>query len=288
MRIVKNISILSTAVMACTIVANANAISINKLDFADVSSFTLVGSTTNSSDYLSLTQTTGQAGAAYYNTRIGTQLSNGDNISFSSSFKFQITDPSGSSDNDGQGADGFSFILNGSDKLLGGAGGGIGYSGIDNSLAIEFDTWNNGFVDGGNGNHIGINLDGDLNSEVRSNYNKRLNDGDIWSAWIDYNGIDDLLSVRLSDGNDRPATALLSYQVDLTSFFNGSDILAGFTSGTGAAGGNHKILEYQFDASQDSANVPEPSSLMLSAFGLLGFCFFQKKKNQELIARQKA
>ena len=44
------------------------------------------------------------------------------------------------------GADGFSFIIHNNEEAQIGVGGsGLGYAGIANCIAIEFDTWNSGF-----------------------------------------------------------------------------------------------------------------------------------------------
>jgi uncharacterized repeat protein (TIGR01451 family) len=75
-----------------------------------------------------------QVGAAWY--PILQPVSNG----FSTTFKFQITNPSQPT------ADGIAFVIQNSGaglQAVGDGGGGIGYQGIDNSLAVEFDTYAN-------------------------------------------------------------------------------------------------------------------------------------------------
>jgi len=60
-----------------------------------------------------------------------------------------------------QGADGMAFVIQNSpqgNNALGYGGGGLGYRGITNSVAVEFDTWRNpGEI---NGNHIGFDING--------------------------------------------------------------------------------------------------------------------------------
>ena len=60
-----------------------------------------------------------------------------------------------------QGADGIAFVIQNSPQgrnALGMGGGGLGYRGIPNSLAVEFDTWRNpGEI---NGNHLGFDVNG--------------------------------------------------------------------------------------------------------------------------------
>jgi uncharacterized repeat protein (TIGR01451 family) len=76
----------------------------------------------------------GQAGSAWFSTL--QPVAGG----FSTTFTFQISNPSTPS------ADGIAFVIQNSNaglQALGDGGGGIGYQGITNSLAIEFDTYAN-------------------------------------------------------------------------------------------------------------------------------------------------
>jgi len=72
-----------------------------------------------------------------------------------------------------------------------------------------------------------------------------MNDGNVWCAWVDYNGT--VLELRLGQTNQRPATATLSHTVNLASVIGTQQAFVGFTSGTGAAYGDHDILSWQFD-----------------------------------------
>ncbi len=260
---------LSASVQAAPIVFN---------DFSDLSDLTLNGSAatiTNPTpaNALRLTDGLSQGGSAFLTDAISLAM----DASFSTTFQFQISDPVGSSDTDGQGADGLVFVVQTVANNVGGIGGGIGYQGISNSVGIEFDTWNNGFWDDYNGNHVGINLNGNINSVVQANIDTvtvgRLNNGNVWSAWIDYDGLTDLLEVRISTGSLRPAAALLSYNVDLTTVLGSTNAFVGFTSGTGAAGGDHDILNWQFENTFAPIGVPEPSSwfILMLGLGLLNF-----------------
>ena len=73
-----------------------------------------------------------------------------------------------------------------------------------------------------------------------------MNDRDVWTSWVDYDGANDVLEVRLAMNDTRPDDALLSFGVDLTSVLGSTDAFIGFTSGTGAAGGDHDILNWEF------------------------------------------
>jgi hypothetical protein len=117
--------------------------------------------------------------------------------------------------------------------------------GIDNSVAVEFDTWNNGSIDDNDGNHVGIDLNGSINSVMQTSIATRMNNGAEWFAWIDYNGGNNLFEVRLAEVDLRPRMALLSITTDLAAVLGTNDAFIGFTSGTGSAGGQHNNVVFK-------------------------------------------
>ncbi len=228
-------------------------------DFSDKSSLQLNGNAPSynppGQTFLRLTQGLGpqglgDAGTAFLKNAIS--LANG--ASFSSAFSFRITTPVGCTDSDGvQGADGITFVVQTVSNTAGGGGGGIGYALLPDSVAIEFDTWNNGAMDDNNGNHVGIDLEGDTDSLGSvTPIAPPFNDGNVWNAWVDYNGATDLLEVRVTQAAVRPDAATTSATVDLPTVLGNpaqpvkNDAFVGFTSGTGCAGGNHDILSWTF------------------------------------------
>jgi hypothetical protein len=233
---------------------------VNFPNFSDLSALTLNGAARSPIDnpvsvdgqnVLRLTNNLGQGGSAFLTKPISLRDAGGFLASFSTTFQFQISNPRGIGDQDGQGADGLVFVVQTQANNVGGAGGGIGYAGIRRSLGIEFDTFNNGAIDGNNGNHVGIDLNGDLDSVARANVAQRLNDGSAKFAFVDYNGSTKLLEVRLSDSPLRPNTPLLSLTVDLPSVLGQPDAFVGFTSGTGAGANDHDVRSWQFTNSFD-------------------------------------
>lgn len=202
-----------------------------------------------------------QTGSAFLKDAV--VLSGG--ASFSTFFSFQFTSSGGIGDSDGIGADGMVFVVHTDAGSTGGAGGGIGYQGITPSLGIEFDTYFNGGTDS-DGNHVGINVNGSLNSAARVNVADRFNDGDLWYAWVDYNGASDLLEVRLSQLEIRPTDALLTHNIDLAALLGidaaGTNAFVGFTAGTGAAHNNHDVRSWAFTNTFDPtvSTVPLPAS----------------------------
>lgn len=201
------------------------------------------------------------------------QISLLNNASFSTFFKFRISGSGGISDGDGAGADGLAFVVQTVANNVGGIGGGIGYSGIASSVGIEFDTYNNGAGDGHNGNHVGIDLNGNTASVARQNIATRMNDGNIWYSWIDYNGLTHDLEVRLAQSNSRPLSPTLSHNVNLASagVLNQTSAFVGFTAATGSAYGNHDILSWEFRDTFNPVTTPDAgASVMLLGMGLAG------------------
>ncbi len=217
---------------------------INFPNFCSVSAFTLNGQTAslnpNAQCVLRLTSGLGASGSAF----LTSTFSLASDASFSTFFSFKIPNPVGGSDVDGQGADGIVFAVQTVSNTAGGGGGGIGYSGISNSVGVELDTWNNGSGDANSGNHIGIDLNGSVNSAALTPIPGRFNDGNVWFVWVDYNGVTDLLEARVATTAARPASPSVSFTVNLPAVLGTNNAFVGFTSGTGAAGGDHEIVSW--------------------------------------------
>ncbi|MFM6674704.1 MAG: lectin-like domain-containing protein, partial [Dolichospermum sp.] len=229
---------------------------VNHSDFSNLSGLTLNGDTAdvnqtpvvdNNQSVLRLIN-----GSAFLSEPISLVKDNLD-TSFSSAFQFRIPNAAGLEDSDGAGADGFTFVLATSPTVLGGSGGGLGYEGIANSLAVEFDTFDNGSPDQNSGNHLGINLNGDVTSVVLKPVDTRLNNGEVWYAWIDYNGEQNSLEVRLSQTANRPSKALLAYFIDIRSLLEQNNAYVGFSAGTAGGTENHDILSWKFDVSNSNS-----------------------------------
>ena len=232
-------------VLALTVlwIAQSHAATIfNFADFNNCASLQVNGNAACTAGVLRLTPAlVGQSGSAFSTTLIPL----GAGAQFSTSFSFQMTNPA-NPDSDGPGADGIVFAVQPVASTVGGGGGGIGYSGIPTSLGVEFDTWDNGLGAGDpNGNHVGIDLNGVIASVQTATIATRMNDGNIWYAWIDYDG--STLEVRLAQANIRPLSPTLSYPVNLASVLGTTQAYVGFTAGTGSGFENHDILTWRFD-----------------------------------------
>lgn len=242
---------------------------LNFPDFSDVTGLQINGDAARVGNVLRVTPSAGSQAGSVFSTTAVTLTSE---VSFSTRFSFRISNPGGSSDGDGQGADGIVFAVQTNSNTTGGAGGGIGYLGIPNSVGVEFDTWDNGPGAGDpDGNHVSIDKGGALSPNLgTASVATRMNDGQIWYAWIDYDGPNDELEVRLSTNGTRPVAPLLQATVDLTSELGSTNAFVGFTSGTGAAYGDHDILSWEFrDDFEPVGSVPDGGTTAL--LGLIGF-----------------
>ncbi len=205
-----------------------------------------------------------QIGSAYSSSTVNLS-------SFNASFSFQFsgTAPYGS-------ADGLVFVIkNSGSKTSGGDGGGLGYgtistgsgsyTGIPNSIGIEFDNWINYEVSDPSGNHFGIDKNGNVTSLATVNVSPAFNGNGPWYAWVDYNGSN--LSVSVNTTNLKPGTPMLTYNIgNLQTIIGSSEAVIGFTGSTGGATQTEQVLSLNF-ANNAIQAVPEPGSLALIGVG---------------------
>ncbi len=273
------------ACAAALLALPAAAVTVTYGDFADLSGFQQNGATAAIVDpvtddlnrkVLRLTNGLGQSGSAFLTNTIN--LAN--NASFSTAFTFRISNPQGASDGDGQGADGLVFVVQTVSNTAGGGGGGIGYQGINKSVGVEFDTWDNGTGSNDpNGNHVGIDLNGGFNGPTAI-IGTRMNNGADWFAWVDYDGVNDIMELRLAQTNIRPLGSTLTRTgLDLVNILGQSNAYIGFTSGTGAAGGFHDIVNWTFRDDFDPINpTPEPGSLALLGAAAIALAAIRRRR----------
>lgn len=220
--------------------------------FCDVSAFTFNGRAdaighpyvSGINCVLRLTDGLNQGGSAFHASPMPLDAE----ASFSTYFAFRIVAPQGALDSDGiQGGDGLAFVLQAVGANALGLATGLGYEGMPASIAVEFDTWNDGAPDESDGNHVGIDVGGSLDSLALAPVADALNSGFTWHAWVDHDGAADLLEVRLAPVALRPEAAALAIVIDLPSQFGSSDVFAGFSAGTRNGGGAHEILQWAFN-----------------------------------------
>jgi len=236
------------------------------------------------STVLQLTANTGdQVGSAWYTTP--QVITNG----FSTSFQFQFLNPSVPP------ADGIAFVIQNSSTTAigytGGNGGAIGYgdddsnqfpnSGISNSLAIEFDTYQNGWDGAGvphvaiqscgkfpNTSHHGQLCPNQMSSTIGAPVvTSALADGNVHNVTINYFAAAGNTPANIHvivDGVDLYPNGV---QIDLSSIGlgQGGTAYVGFTGATGGSWETQSILNWTFQPIQGQQIDPNnPSSLTQS------------------------
>jgi glucose/arabinose dehydrogenase len=210
-------------------------------DFNSTSGLTLNGTATGVSGELLLTPATdNQTGSVFFNESLPVNA----DTSFQTAFRMRIDGGQGSS-----GGDGMAFVLHNDPAgpaAVGQGGGSLGYGGIGNSLAVEFDTWKNGSGDINN-NHVSILVNGDtVNAVASAPAGLDLNAGAVVHAWIDYNGLRDEMAVYLSSSPARPETPVLFTNIDLRALVGDSAFL-GFAAATGGSYNRHWLLDWSMN-----------------------------------------
>lgn len=211
-------------------------------DFSDITGLNLVGSATVIDQRLRLTPDLGeQAGAAWFITK--QSVADG----FATTFQVHIGV---------DGADGFAFVIQNHDTTApGGCCGGQGYEFIPNSLAVEFDTWQNipeDFPSGlgdPNENHISVQTRGLLPNSADPLFSvgtatvlPYLSDGQLHTVKITY--MPGILRIFV----DNLVTPALVVAVNLATILDLEDGRAwvGLTAGTGGVSEIHDMLTWSF------------------------------------------
>ena len=147
------------------------------------------------------------------------------------------------------GADGFAFVIQGnSPTTLGAAGGGLGYFGMQNSLAVKFDTFPRV-------NQTGVYVNGAMNDNG-PDIGLELANGHVYKATITYDADaddnHDALMLRIDDLTDSTAPAFLQtftsdqagQALDIDQIVGGDTAFIGFTSSTGGLGQQQLVLDW--------------------------------------------
>lgn len=234
-------------------------------NFKSVSNLKLVGNAIQKDSILQLTDftKTGEVGSAWYMTK--QSLKNG----FESSFEFMITPGSASH------GDGFAFVIQNDsikqDTALGQGGEYMGYSGLTNALAIEFDTFKNDAESDPDANHVGVMVHNTMFDEfITPNHSGALAtvgdmdlpaimvNADIHKVSVVYNG--KTLTVTMDDQQ------IVNVDVDLAMILGDkNEAWVGFTGGTGNAMETHQILSWTFK--QGNTSISNSSAKKLSRPG---------------------
>jgi len=207
-----------------------------------------IGSTIIQGSLAVLTPAAGaQAGGLWYREK--QSVADG----FSTQFSFRMSQTGGASDENGNpGADGFAFVVqNSSIAALGGTGHRLGYEGIPNSVAVEFDTWYNPAqgCDDPNGMHVSVQTRGVAPNSVNHRYSlgvatdiPNLEDGSAHTARIDYR--DQTLRVWIDAAREPAITA----KIDLAKLLrlDAGRAWVGFTGASAAAWQQIELTRWTF------------------------------------------
>ena len=195
----------------------------------DQDTFQFNGNSSLSGNLLELTDGgTDEASSVFYGSPLSVER-------FTTDFTFQLTNPA---------ADGFTFtIQNAGLDALGSHGGGLGYEGIGESVAIKFDLHNNS---GEGSNSTGLYVGGAAPTvpaiSLPSNVN--LHSGDSMDAHITYDGT--TLILTLTDLTTK-VTFSQPFTIDIPGTVGGSSAYFGFTGGTGQQSSTQQILNWSYE-----------------------------------------
>lgn len=176
-----------------------------------------------------------------------------DYIDLNNNFTFEGQIYLGSKD--GNGADGIAFVLQPYCTGLGLAGAGLGYGGIENSFAIEFDNLSNRELHEPVEDHIAFSLDGevDYNKQQTKATTTNLEDNKYHAFKISWDALSKKISLELhadaTIGSAKIANLTNENPLDLASKFNNGLVYWGFTSSTGNLNNLHKVKLTRWPAS---------------------------------------
>ncbi len=177
-------------------------------------------------------------------------------------------------------ADGLAFVIqNQGTDAIGAVGEDIGYGGIVNSLAVEFDTYQNSgngdLVNDPNGNHIAVQSRGtSANSPVHDSSTTLginsalpdLADSNTHIVTITYDAIAHTMKIYMAEApypNNPPApTLILTVPVNLRTklALNAGRAWVGFTGATACGNESADILNWRFVTAGANIGVYDPST----------------------------
>ncbi|HEX3150803.1 MAG TPA: fibronectin type III domain-containing protein [Gemmataceae bacterium] len=155
---------------------------------------------------------------------------------FQTSFDFRLTNAH---------ADGFAFVMQGiGPRAKGIAGRGLGYVGIDRSVALTFDLFDNA---GEGANAVGVFRNGQFTDAAGSSDltgdGIDLHSGHTMHVDVTYSG--GILTLMLKD-KDTGATATRAFTVDIVGTVGASQAYVGFTGATGGQTAIQEILNWNY------------------------------------------
>ncbi|KAK0584128.1 hypothetical protein LWI29_008065 [Acer saccharum] len=181
--------------------------------------------------------------------------------SFSTFFSFSVLNLNPSSIGGG-----LAFVISPDDDTVGSAGGSLGLldeGGLATGfVAVEFDTLMDVEFKDINGNHVGLDLNSMVSSQVGDldTINIDLKSGDTVNSWIEYDALSRVFNISVSYSNLRPKEPTISYSLDLDQYVN-DFMYVGFSGSTQGSTEIHNIEWWSFSSSIESNSASgSPSS----------------------------
>ncbi|XP_060176902.1 L-type lectin-domain containing receptor kinase VIII.1-like [Lycium barbarum] len=188
--------------------------------------------------------------------------------SFSTFFSFSVSNLNPSSIGGG-----LAFVLTPGDELVGDAGGYMGILDAKGTqigtIAVEFDTLMDVEFKDINGNHVGLDLNSMVSTQVGDleSIGVDLKSGDLVNSWIEYSGSNGEMNIFVSYSNLKPKEPFLSVSINIAEYVN-DFMFVGFSGSTQGSTEIHNIEWWSFSSSFDVspkslAAVPPPPTASL-------------------------
>ena len=204
-------------------------------DFTDVSKLKLNGDAEQSGAVLRLTGTEpgGETGTAFTKKAVVNKKK-----SFKTEFVFNMHDSTTSP------GDGMAFIVHSASKgAVGDGGGGLGFGSIGDSVAVEFDTFDNGGPHE-DANEVAILVNGKAGKSKDAAIPAFNLYGGQRYAWISYKSKSGKMKVWVSDTSTKPSSPMVTAKVSLSKILDDPKGRAGFTAATGGNNEVHDVISW--------------------------------------------
>ncbi|KAG4989644.1 hypothetical protein AAZX31_11G217800 [Glycine max] len=245
----------------CCLNASSSIFATTQFDFATLtmSTLKLLGDAHLNNNTVSLTGDpavpNSAAGRALYSAPVRfRQPGTPSPASFSTFFSFSVTNLNPSSVGGG-----LAFVISPDSSAVGDPGGFLGLQTAAGGtfLAVEFDTLMDVEFSDVNGNHVGLDLNSVVSTQVSDlgTIGVDLKSGDSVNAWIEYDGNAKGLRVWVSYSNLRPKDPILKVDLDVGMYVD-DFMYVGFSGSTQGSTEVHSVEWWSFNSSFDSAAAP--------------------------------
>lgn len=196
---------------------------------------TFNGDASVAGQYIRLTnQALNQTGTAFTQAKVVNHRK-----SFKSEFSFWLNNASSP-------AEGIAFVIHPkADTTVGDTGSGIGYGSIGKSVAVEFDTTDNGGSEEA-ANEVAIVVNGQVSKPRGSGVPAfPLHDADRF-AWVSYSARTHKVKAYISESSDKPSSPIATAKVNLEKVLGGK-ARAGFTAATSSETASQFLMTWSLD-----------------------------------------